>query len=589
MEKVLQRIGSRIKTEFIIGKATAANLTLKINMEITRRDFLKAAGVIAGSTALAACSPQQNSNESPTAFIPERVDISKIHPDSNVFLNKELFGRIKEIREFTKDEIDPYAEAMKKAALEMGWNNDNVKVEYTGIAFQDQTGLEVPTIIAYITPIIDGVKGNKQPFMYTAFDEQNLSFVPVNQTNNDARGRFFPIFPFQQEGSDTINFGLGKLVDFENIQLTVPMFTIKNNSDGTQNITAYEPYSQEAFTVKDIKLAPEGLKKVIAELVPVSEEFKNLLDKFKGTKYSLEPDGSVKYKKEDDTVETVEGIKINADGSATVSYKSEMMADYAEQYILSNSTFISALTLNDNGFSLKDEDGVAWIFDAESLKLIPEVTKKFDLLKPSITIPLDNVFDGKLDITVANLESKGRSTRPTDEEIPFLKGELIMKTHGTISVLELNTEHNADNGNGTKRKPKEMPIQVLAVYKFDDKNRKIAGDIVVERWTTSEGLRYRYVILPANSSNANFMNSGALYGYNTNKYMPSGAFCKSTKAFQDNAFIWYINPDGYTQLVNDHGNFMTTEMYTLHDNFCKTGILNSTRTPVVFASGTKID
>lgn len=579
-----------------IGIATGARISMETNLYLSRRDFIKTAGVIAGSMALAACSPNEAPKKSATEYAPQLVDISGIHPDGNVFLNKEFFGRVVDIREFEKEEIEPYTESMVKAAREMGWNDTNIKLEYTGIVFVDQTGLEVPVIIAYATPIQANGSGSKQAFMYTAFSEEDLAFVPVNQTNEQARGRFFPIFPFQNDDSNILNLGLGKIVDLEKIQLTVPMFTVEYNGDGTQNITAREPYSQTPFTIKNLDIAPEGLKKVIAELVPVDENYKELLKKFDGTGFTLSPNGEIKIKNantEDDKV--IAGIKIKPDGSATIEYQGKNKDYIGKVYDIDAENFIKNFKIEDECIVFTDNDDVTWTYDKSKDVMFQEITRdmehpeEFPIIDLGWALTSPEFFK-----KIKDFDSKNRLSKKNGEEKPLEPGDLIIdygsrvaKNSGLTYAFDLS-----DNASVKYSHKDNVPFQIVAIYNFKT-SEGLEGNLIVERVTDlSDESKFRLVIEPSRKSFEDLPKqllamSGQI-GY-ANGTFPCGYLILSDKGLD-----FYANntdlsqPDAFKTMYKKHEKLFR-EGHNVYEALNKNGHFDNTNGfSVVIAGGRKV-
>lgn len=254
----------------------AAKTIIPMAEQISRRDFLKLAGVGAATTALLnGCFPPiSDPKNAPTEVIPHPtfgVDVTKLYPDNNLFLNTEFFGKNIEIREFSTSEIQPYEDQMREAANKMGWDDTNTKLEYDGVAYIDQTGLEVPVIIGFRTPIVDGQEAKyTQMFMYTAFSDKEQSFVPIDQAPTNSQGRFFLISQFEDKANvGTAFFGLTKVIDAEHFEMTVPLFKVITQKNGEKVVTAYEPYSMSPLVIDKPSEAPKGAQKVIASLVSV--------------------------------------------------------------------------------------------------------------------------------------------------------------------------------------------------------------------------------------------------------------------------------------------------------------------------------
>lgn len=285
LKEYTTRLASQVPPDLIVNTSIAMT-------EITRREFLKLAGVGAATTAiLTSCFPTKASPTEVVAHPTFGVDISRLYPEKGLFLNTEIFGQNKGIREFTQTEIQPYEEQMKEAANQMGWDDTNTKLKYDGIAYVDQTGIEVPVIIGFRTPITDGVEADyAQMFMYTPFSDKDQSFVPVNQAPIGSQGRFFLIAPFEDKNDKNIAyFGLVKVIDTEHAEMTVPLFKVKTEENGEKTVTAYEPYSGSPLIIDKPYDAPEGAKKVFASLVSIEAPTKELPEgKIKEIAKSLE-------------------------------------------------------------------------------------------------------------------------------------------------------------------------------------------------------------------------------------------------------------------------------------------------------------
>lgn len=281
----------------ITSDAFRTGTTLTMTEQLSRREVLRLIAGASGGTILTflqqACGPLGDS-DSKTDVTPHPtfgIDVTKLYPDRRLFLNTEYFGKNTGIREFTKTEIKPYENQMKKAANAMGWDDTNTELIYDAIAYIDQTGLEVPVIIGFRTPKVDGVlTDSTQMFMYTPFSDKEQSFVPVNQAPTDSQGRFFLIAPFEdQEKKEDVYFGLTRVIDLEHVEMTVPLFKVTTKDTGEKVVTAYEPYSGSALIIDKPYEAPPGAKKVIASLVSVETPVKELPDgKIKEIAKSLE-------------------------------------------------------------------------------------------------------------------------------------------------------------------------------------------------------------------------------------------------------------------------------------------------------------
>lgn len=519
-----------MKTDiYSIAYAEAATTWSKINMHLSRRDFIKTAGVIAGSTVLVSCGSREGSSYTEIDATPHPtfgIDVQRLNPERNLFLGEQL-SQVQELKEIDGGEIKKYTELVEKT-------EDYKKLAGSktvdGYKFIDKHGTERTVVVVFTHDTTSNVQSGM--YMYAPFDSSKNSFVPPEEAPQDAPARLFPIGWKQNKATGVAHFGLVKQVG-TNYQMTLELFMVESikNADGTvtRRVTAYEPGSLVSYVIPDIDKVPDGAKKVLTSLTEVSDGFKEVLNKFKGsTTFELGNDGKVYLKPQQEGEEKTEikGLVVNQDGSAVVSYHGKNPEINNEIYTIPSSDFAKNLTITGEGLlTVIDKDGVVWTFDQKTKTLFPETTKELDLNKPNIEVPMHTIFDGSLMSRFLSIEASERTCRPTGKEVPLLPNEIILlgddNSDGIIIPFKLDPAKGPSGIKRQKRERDEMPVQIAAIYDFKDDTTGLKGQVIIERWSNNDrSLSYRMAINPErNRPLTNFITD---VGYLNNNRFPSG-------------------------------------------------------------------
>lgn len=520
----------------------------KTGRGLTRSDFLKISGL---ATLFAACkaigvdpnSPNLNPGKDiiePTPHPTFGIDVQRLNPERNLFLGEQL-GQVQELKEINEGEIKKYTELVERTE---DYSNLSGTKSVDGYKFVDKEGKERTVVVVFNTNTDDPEQSGM--YMYAPFDSSKNAFVPPEEAPQDAPARLFPIGWKQNEATGIAHFGLVKPVG-TNYQMTLELFMVEptKNTDGTvtRRVTAYEPGSLVSYVIPDIDKVPDGAKKVLTSLTEVSDGFKEVLNKFKGsTTFELGNDGKVYLKPQQEGEEKTEikGLVVNQDGSAVVSYHGKNPEINNEIYTIPSSDFAKNLTITGEGLlTVIDKDGVVWTFDKKNKILFPETTKELDLNKPNKEVPMHTIFDGSLMSRFLSIEASERTCRPTGKEVPLLPNEIILlgddNSDGIIIPFKLDPAKGPSGIKRQKRERDEMPVQIAAIYDFKDDTTGLKGQVIIERWSNNDGsLSYRMAINPERT--IPLLQIISNLGYLTNDRFPTGIIITKEKGVDN-----YIN------------------------------------------------
>ncbi len=230
-----------------ISLATAANINMEANVYLSRRDFIKVAGVVAGSMALATCGDLPNTTPEPA---PQPEKSENVSPFGVYLIGEARIGEIKSLVKQTEPNEETVSEIQKRVKTYVPEAKDGeVRVQ-----MYDIVGTE--GVLPFTIASIHDKKGQIM-FAYTAFkvDEQGVQRSPID-------GNVDIIYPLrdvvQEDGSHYVG-----IPDIDNKEIDLPMlFYI--SKDGK------EVYFTPPFTDYSPTINPNGGIKV--EAMPIALE-----------------------------------------------------------------------------------------------------------------------------------------------------------------------------------------------------------------------------------------------------------------------------------------------------------------------------